>query len=158
MSNLKEEKAKNAEIREARVPNLNSTRQGLPHYFFTFVFFSGAVGKAGGGCRGIRRARPVVKQGGHAEIPAGSWFLQLATLEASTHPVRGAIPYGARPLNHRTTTQDGLRSQLAGILGPWLPTACCGAGGRPGDPGNTGAGWNDGVGLGQDPWRRISSP
>lgn len=48
MSRLKEGKAKNAEIREARVPYLNSTPQGLPPYFFTFVFFSGAVGKEEG--------------------------------------------------------------------------------------------------------------
>ena len=72
--------------------------------------------------------------------------------------MQGAIPHGARPLDHRMSTQDGVRSQQAGILGPWLPTACCRAGGRPGDPGNTAAGWNNGMGLRQNPWRRISSP
>ena len=111
------------------------------HPIFHICVFQWGHGKGGGaGCRGIRKAGPVVKQGGHAEIPAGSWLLQLAALEARTHSVQGAIPHGARPLDHRTTTQDGVRSQLAGILGPWLPTACCRAGGRPGDPGNTGAG------------------
>ena len=45
-------------IREARVPNLNSTRQGLPHYFFTFVFSVGLWerrGEAAGGSAGPGR-------------------------------------------------------------------------------------------------------
>ena len=153
-------------------PKFEQHPAGSATLFFHICVFQWGCGKGGGGgCRGIRRARPVVKQGGHAEIPAGSWLLQLAALEASTHPVRGAIPYGARPLDHRTTTQDGLRSQLAGILGPWLPTACCRAGGRPGDPGNTEQDGMMGWGSGRTPGggsqvlrlpcespRRVNSP
>lgn len=150
MSRLKEEKTENAETREARFPKFGQYPRGLPpssaHLCFAEIMRRGRGEGLAGGSAGLSwwscRER--------AEIPAGSWLLRLAALEARTHPVHRVITRGARALDHRTRPQDGVSSQLAGILGPWLPTACGGAGGRGGDPCNTRAGQRD-RGLRQDP-------
>lgn len=70
------------------------------------------------------------REGTHT-VPADSGLLQLAALEARTHPVLGAE---LTPVAKPWTTGPKLR------MGPWLPAACCWVGGRLGDPGNTRAG------------------
>lgn len=119
-----------------------------------------SVGQWKGGGGGAQED-PQGRAGGQAGRACGySHRLKVPTVgstEARTHSMQGAIHMGPGPWTTERAPGDRVRSQLAGILGPWLPTACCRAG----------------VGLGprqhqsrmrimgrarQNPWRRISSP
>lgn len=80
--------------------------------------------------QGIQQSWPK----GAQKVPTDSRHLQLAALEARTHPVLGAVlTHVARPW----TTGLGFRMR------PRLLAACCGAGGQLGEPGNTNAGQSD---------------
>lgn len=111
MSRLKVEKTENAHTGEARVPKFARAPQDPPTLFFTFVFGGGVRREEGETVQAVLEgwaSGPAVRP---TEMPAGSRPLQLAVLEAGTHPVPAGAHTGPG-LDHRTRTQDGVSSQL----------------------------------------------
>lgn len=122
----KEEKPENEA--ERRLPYSNSPLRVYPPHFLQLNFGAVAGRAEGENARLNRAGREGAQTSPLTRRPYGG------SGDARTQPVLGAVftPV-ARPWT------PGLRLGM----GPWLPAVCCGAGGRPGDPGNTRAGQSD---------------